>query len=297
MERSIKDTMRSEKEMFDLLISTAREDERILAAYLEGSRTVPGVPKDIFQDYDLVYVVKETRSFIEDRKWIDRFGERLYMQYPDDGFWASGNQDHCYGWLMQLRDGNRLDLHVCTPAYALENLELYRTLLDKDGLMPGAAESSDEIYWISRPTAEEFRCVCNEFWWCLNNVAKGLWRGELPYVLDMTDFHIRPMLKRMLEWKIGCENNFSVSAGKAGKYMNRFLTSDCYERFLATYGKPAAAEQWQAVFAMCDLFQETALEVAGALGFSYDREEAGNSRWFLEHVKNLPRNAAEIIVS
>ena len=53
--------MRSEKEMFDLLISTAREDENILAAYLEGSRTVPGVPKDIFQDYDLVYVVKETR--------------------------------------------------------------------------------------------------------------------------------------------------------------------------------------------------------------------------------------------
>ena len=33
--------MRSEKEMFDLLISTAREDENILAAYLEGSRTVP----------------------------------------------------------------------------------------------------------------------------------------------------------------------------------------------------------------------------------------------------------------
>ena len=36
--------MRSEKEMFELLISTARNDERILAAYLEGSRTVPQVP-------------------------------------------------------------------------------------------------------------------------------------------------------------------------------------------------------------------------------------------------------------
>ena len=45
--------MRSEKEMFELLISTARDDERILAAYLEGSRTVPQVPRDIFQDYDV----------------------------------------------------------------------------------------------------------------------------------------------------------------------------------------------------------------------------------------------------
>lgn len=30
--------MRSEKEMLDLIIRTAREDERIIAAYLEGSR-------------------------------------------------------------------------------------------------------------------------------------------------------------------------------------------------------------------------------------------------------------------
>ena len=63
--------MRSEKEMFDLLISTAREDENILAAYLEGSRTVPGVPKDIFQDYDLVYVVKENQAFYR-RPEMDR---------------------------------------------------------------------------------------------------------------------------------------------------------------------------------------------------------------------------------
>ena len=115
--------MRSEKEMFDLLISTAREDENILAAYLEGSRTVPGVPKDIFQDYDLVYVVKETRPFIEDRKWIDRFGERLYMQYPEEGFWDNGNHENCYGWLMQFADGNRLDLHVCTLSYVKEQLK------------------------------------------------------------------------------------------------------------------------------------------------------------------------------
>ena len=62
--------MRSEKEMFDLLISTAREDENILAAYLEGSRTVPGVPKDIFQDYDLVYVVKEILSVLSTNIWM-----------------------------------------------------------------------------------------------------------------------------------------------------------------------------------------------------------------------------------
>ncbi|HKM05313.1 MAG TPA: aminoglycoside 6-adenylyltransferase [Lachnospiraceae bacterium] len=36
--------------------------------------------------------------------------------------------------------------------------------------------------------------LCNNFWWCLNNVAKGLWREEIPYTMDMISFHIRPML-------------------------------------------------------------------------------------------------------
>ena len=56
--------MRTEKEMFDLLISIAQSDERIRAVYLNGSRTNPNVPKDIFQDYDVVYVVTETKPFI-----------------------------------------------------------------------------------------------------------------------------------------------------------------------------------------------------------------------------------------
>ena len=73
--------MRSEGEMLALITTTALEDARIRAAWLEGSRANPNVPRDIFQDYDVVYIVEETGSFREDRRWIDRFGERLYMQY------------------------------------------------------------------------------------------------------------------------------------------------------------------------------------------------------------------------
>ena len=66
--------MRSEKEMMELILSVARKDERIRAVYMNGSRTNPNVKKDIFQDYDIVYVVKENRPFYEDERWIDRFG-------------------------------------------------------------------------------------------------------------------------------------------------------------------------------------------------------------------------------
>ena len=43
---------------------------------MNGSRTNENVPKDIFQDYDVVYVVTDTLPFVEDKKWIDSFGQR-----------------------------------------------------------------------------------------------------------------------------------------------------------------------------------------------------------------------------
>ncbi len=62
--------MRTEKEMFDLVLGVANRDSRIRAVYMNGSRANPNVKKDIFQDYDIVYVVTETESIIRDEDWI-----------------------------------------------------------------------------------------------------------------------------------------------------------------------------------------------------------------------------------
>lgn len=56
--------MRSEQDMFDLIVNAAREDGRIRAVYMNRSRTNPSAPRDIFQDYDIVYVVRETRFLL-----------------------------------------------------------------------------------------------------------------------------------------------------------------------------------------------------------------------------------------
>lgn len=75
--------MRSEKEMYDLILDIAKRDERIRAVYMNGSRANPNIKKDIFQDYDIVYVVTETKTFIEDKKWTSNFGELIIFQEPD----------------------------------------------------------------------------------------------------------------------------------------------------------------------------------------------------------------------
>lgn len=61
--------MRTEEEMYEFILNIAKRDERIRAVYMNGSRTNENVPKDIFQDYDVVYVVTDTLPFVEDKKF------------------------------------------------------------------------------------------------------------------------------------------------------------------------------------------------------------------------------------
>lgn len=286
--------MRTEAEMISLIKDIAFKEENIRAAYIEGSRTNPNAPKDIFQDYDIVYIVTTTKPFREDKEWINNFGKILYMHYPEDNVYYPSDVENCYGWQIQFADGNRMDLHVCTKENALANLELYQILVDKDGIVPYPQETTDERYWVKEPREIEFKCTCSDFWWCLNNVAKGLWRNELPYAMDVINFVLRPHLKRLLEWKMGIENNFSVSAGKSCKYFKKYLQEETYRQFLATYSIAEIESIWNSVFEMCDLFQSTAVELSKKQKFVYDFKQAENSLSFLHHVRKLPANAKEI---
>lgn len=45
----------------------------------------------------------------------------------------------------------------------------------------------------------------NDFWWCLQNVAKGIWRDELPYAKQMFEHIIRPHLDEMISWWVALD--------------------------------------------------------------------------------------------
>ena len=134
--------MRNEEEMYSLILDTAENDERICAVYLNGSRANPNIKKDIFQDYDIVYVVKETESFIADEKWTSKFGQPIIFQEPDKLDKMQGREvdfSKGYTFLMQFTDGNRIDLHLQTVEMMLQEYgkdKLTIPLLDKDNILP-----------------------------------------------------------------------------------------------------------------------------------------------------------------
>ena len=260
--------MRSEKEMFDLIIGVAREDERIRGVVMNGSRANPDCPKDAYQDYDIVYYVSDVRPFYDNLQWIEEnFGKPAVMQLPENMSHPllPPDADGHFTYLMLFQDGNRIDLSVDFTARRSACAEPAIVLLDKDNVLK--SNTKRDYFHIKPPQAKIFADTCNEFWWCLNNVAKGIARDELPYAMEMFNHYVRDMLNQMVEWYIGVRTDFSVTAGKMGKYFKKHLPGELYEKYAATYSDSSYGNLWASVFTACELFRLTANEVSGYFGF------------------------------
>ena len=282
--------MRTEKEMLDMILGFARNDHRVRAVVLNGSRANSNAPCDQYQDYDIVYVVKDFETFTAEHSWINGFGERLMLQMPEAMRYPSG-EGH-FNWQMLFADGNRIDLTLI-PVQKLDLLDndsLSISLLDKDGILPLFPPASDKDYVIKPPSALFFFSCCNNFWWCLQNVAKGLARNEMPYAMLMYHQVVRSELHDMIEWYIGVKNDFSVSAGKMGKYFKRYLPVSLYEQYCDTYSKCVSDDLWRSIFTMCDLFHTLALAVADYFNYCYIQDDEKGMRTYLNKVKNNEYN-------
>lgn len=285
--------MRSEKEMMELILGVAKNDKRVRAVYMNGSRANPNITKDAYQDYDIVYVVTETKSFLEDKDWISVFGELTICQEPDKIDSVLGKQvnfNNSYTWLMLFKDGNRIDLHIQTKDTLLEEYTKDRLtvpLLDKDNILPVIPEPSDIDYWIRKPSKPEYSSCCNEFWWCLNNVAKGITRDQLPYAMWMYNSPVREMLHKMIDWYIGINTCFRVSAGYKGKYYKKYLPDDLYNIYVSTYSDGDYSHLWTAVFTACELFRKIALVVAEHFGYIYNCGEDTNMMEYLNQIRSI----------
>ncbi len=285
--------MRSEQHMLDLILNTARADAAIRAVIMNGSRANPNAPKDIFQDFDIVYLVTDVASFKANSAWIDVFGERMILQLPDDMEDPPPEPGDSYAYLIQLMDGNRIDLtlYPVEKLSAMERDSQSILLLDKDGIVVPFPPPSDHDYLPQPPTAKQFFDCCNEFWWLTPYVAKGLWREELPYAKTHLDDYIRHQLMKMLNWFVGVNTDFQKSPGKMGKYLKQFLEPELWKLFLDTYSDADYKRNWEALETMGKLFRQVAVPVAAHFGFEYPFGDDERVSVHVRHVRQLPKDA------
>lgn len=289
--------MRTEKEMLDLILNTAKEDERIRVVIMTGSRTNPNSTKDFFQDFDIVYVVNDIESFTSNHNWVDRFGARIMMQMPEDQIVPLALNDGRFVYLMWFKDGNRIDLTLIPIESRDEWLKpesLRILLLDKDNIIEPLPTSNDKDFHIKKPSEKEFQDACNEFWWICLNISKGLWRGELPYTKFMMEQINRNVLIQMLDWEIGNRTDFAQSTGAFGKYLKKFIEPHDWDEFVSTYADANEEHIWQALFRMCALFRKTAIVVARHFKYEYPYQDDENVTAHLRHIQKLPKDAKEM---
>jgi aminoglycoside 6-adenylyltransferase len=282
--------------MIDLVLDFARKEKDIRVVLMNGSRVNPNVKRDVFQDFDIVYLVKEVDPYKRNQRVVSYFGDLMILQTPDDMNDPAPEDGGHYAYLMQFMDGNRIDLSFNSIDQLNDVLgdSLTLLLLDKDNIVKELPPPSDTDYLPKEPTEKLFQDCCNEFWWVSPYVAKGLWREELTYAKYMLDVVTREELMKMLTWYFGIKTGFKKSPGKLGKYIKNDVEPDVWMALERTYSDSNLSNIWESLFTMGSLFRRLANEVASVYGFQYPQKDDERVADYLYRIKNLPRDATEI---
>jgi aminoglycoside 6-adenylyltransferase len=281
--------MRSEDQVLKQILDYAENDENIRAVMMNGSRVNPNIEKDIFCDYDIVYVVCDPKKFSENRQWIQYFGDLVILQFNR----AEDDPENDFIFLMQFQDGVRIDLtFVSTTSNGdLSDDSLTLLLLDKDNRYSGIPAPNDSSYITKKPTQEEYDLMANEFWWVSTYIAKALWRNELVSAKYLFEVIVRDCLNKMINWYIAMQYDWQINVGKMGKNFEKLLPPDLWQELLATYPNVEEDEIWTALFKAGDFMRQVAIPVAQNLGYTYPRQDDERVSRYQKHVRFLPKDA------
>lgn len=258
--------MRTDTEMMKLIVQIA-ESLKVEAVALSGSRTTSHSPKDEFQDYDVVYIVEDLEDLISDLSWLDQFGNRLIEQH--------NVLEHRHLYLMLFEDGNRIDLTLCPKEHIQEWVDSeagFSVLKDDKGLFEDYLPNPKR-YWTVLPSEEEFAASCNEFWWVLAYVVKGIRRNQMIYAIDHLYGICQQELLKILAWQVASDKGI-VDIGKNYKYLFHYLPAEKKNEFSALLDLSSIEKISQSLFATMKLFDCEAQELAKKMGFAYNHKEA-----------------------
>ena len=209
----------------------------------------------------------------------------MILQTPDLMGDMTQRRNGGFTYLMQFVDGNRIDLTLIPFDHVADMTEdsLSVLLMDKDDFFDPFPPPNEASYLPKPPTRKDFQDCCNEFWWLVPYVVKGLGRGDILYAKHFIDGGLRNQLMIMLTWVFGIRTDFKCNPGKVGKYFNEVLAPERWSRLLATYTGADPSDIWEGLLIMCILFRECALELAGVYGFDYpNQEDASVTRYMMD---------------
>lgn len=258
--------MRTESEMLNLILQIAK-NLQVEAVAMSGSRTCPNVPKDEFQDYDVVYIVNDLDNLTSDLSWLNQFGKRIIEQEV-----SLGNRRI---YLMLFEDGNRIDLTLCPKEHIQEWVDSevgFTVLEDEKGLFESYSPSPQR-FWIHPASETDFKKACNEFWWVSAYVVKGICRHQVIYATDHLYGICQQELLKLLAWQVAADKG-TVDVGKNYKCLFNYMSAEKEKEFSNLLDFSSVEKLTHSLFATMDLFHREAQILAQKMGFDYYKKVA-----------------------
>ena len=261
------------------LVNWATAHDSVRAVLLTSTRAIPDGSIDVLSDYDVILVVKDIHPWVNERQWVNVFGEVVVAYWDPIHPEPSLGMEVCAN-VIQYTDGLKIDFTLW-PVALLEQiaqfltlpLELdagYRILVDKDHLTESMQPPTGRAYIPKPPSLEEYQLLINDFLSDAPYVAKCLWRDELmpaKWCLDYDMKHI--YLRPMLEWLVEIKHGWSQPVGWLGKGMKKHLPQDAWVDLEQTYTGAQSEANWAALERTLELFRRVARIVGESLGYHY----------------------------
>lgn len=267
--------MRTKAEMRQLIFAVAEKLGVVRAIAANGSR-VYKARSDEFTDFDIIYVVPDDQMqhLIDERGWLDEFGERIVMQTPMDLTPRPIDYTKRFNFLMLFTDGNRLDLGLVPEseigAWAKAD-PIAQVLFDPAHILAGLElVQDDRRYFRKKPSQGFFFRRTNEFWWIGPYVVKGILRNQFFYAVDHYFDGILGEYLMQVEWRVAFEHDFQVNLGKNVGDLFSYLTvaeQDELRRFSNMSSLETVAQN---MVEIQERYQALAIQNAQQIGLDYD---------------------------
>lgn len=274
------------------IIQWSENNNNIRALLQTSSLVNPHAPIDEFSDLDIEIVVEDLDQFLTNDDWILLFGS--YISKIVEG-------TECFSGLHAMRmvlykDHVKVDYKIwsvsnfkemVTSKKVYEDWDIgYKVLLDKDQLTVNMKPPSYEYFFIQKPDENKFNQILNDFWWDTTYVAKCLARDEIFYAKFMTENVIRTdYIIPVTEWLIAENNGWNLSTNKHGRLFKKYLSENNWIQLEATFSGASLADNWRALFAMCDWISESGKHLAAKWVYRYPTHIEDEVRQYLLEIK------------
>jgi aminoglycoside 6-adenylyltransferase len=265
---------------------------------LTSTRAVAGATVDALSDYDVILVVDDIQPFVDDRSWLEDFGDVLVVYWDQVHPNPAHGTEQC-GNVTQYSDGLKIDFTLWPVALLRQiagaaelDAELdagYRVLLDKDGLCAALRPPTFRAYIPTPPTPEAYQTLVNDFLTDAPYVAKCLWRDELLPARWCLDFDMKyNYLFPLLEWRVEIDHSWSVPVGLNGKGLKKRLPPATWAALEQTYAGARLEENWAALDRTLALFRQVASEVGEKLGYAYPEQLHRGVCEYVDRIRQMP---------